>query len=575
MKTGFSPVPFGASVPVPAALAGGNSPVRFGARAIALQTPVVDSVDLNSDKYRDAGILPPESPILLVPGLFAPTRSINGARVYFRDFGHPLVKSMKVPFIASGQDLEKAAWWLSDMVDDIRIRIARLKLAEFREAIAVEPSGENYRPEQMDLIRRYFRLEDSPAGWQLAGAMFDIAQDFEDRLPKLKTPYLVDGPKTLSEARDYVLKDGGSVLKLAKNTLKATKTLTMGFYSWIGGVEISDPLTFLQHLYKPKPPQIKLSNLMAGYRKQLMALPLEGYDNAAREKIVNRLLDGLAPRVILMGHSMGGMTATKTLQLPLDPDHADGQSAGGDVGMVVAMGSPLNGVEEPPKALGFLNRKVAGSPAVDWLKYLIGDYFPGLVQVLRGSGVVQKVQTLGIPDDTTVISISTPDDSLVSTEGTRLPEDRHNMHNLDVSTKSAGLGKALFPQGGGFWQPFDYLAELAGDVSEEWRGLLQHCLHIGHSEEHWSERGEVTLQILSELGRPDLLGNILHPANYERLREHTLDLLIRRTRDIPERRERYQPLIPMLEAMTKDALPFADSVDKKAGILLKILKAGE
>lgn len=230
-------------------------------------------------------------------------------------------------------------------------------------------------------------------------------------------------------------------------------------------------------------PREKVSHLLSGQLKRLEGefaarLTERGMDVDKSRAAVRELVDTVAPKAIVVGHSAGGYVAyTLAVNPEVTPDEDPFTYDGGNgVGEVLVLSAPINsglpkpappGVadlpfynydstflrpfEELPPAqlvlanpiagfaydttkelmrgasrLGFMTAATLSTPLIHLMR-------PGNAQVEEGSSFFETyVQNREIPEGTSVIGVTSPLDNLSQEERSRLDTDQTNGHTISI-----------------------------------------------------------------------------------------------------------------------------------------------
>jgi hypothetical protein len=259
----------------------------------------------------------------------------------------------------------------------------------------------------------------------------------------------------------------------------------------------------------------RLSDVLLPFRRELEEIAVSFAprpSDLVLRKTVNRVMDMLAPRVITLGHSLGGIVNILALQ---QDRH--------DIAMAIGLGSPFHGVNVPPPAFNFIGR-----PVVKFLEPHLGKIVPAIPDITRGSAIIKAIQNNGIPIGTTAISVTTHGDALVPFRDALLPAHRFaNMHNWPVRQSDGSLSVMVSAS-------LQYLFSIPGgrqigkllDLSLLGRSINGHLSHVQDHEQKYSvHSGELTEQIIGELAGSHRLRRQLDPRNFEGHRENILRIL--------------------------------------------------
>lgn len=474
---------------------------------------------------RSTFIIPPGSLVVTVPGMFGPKASVEPLKEYLAGQGHE-AHSVLVPGIGTAQLMRHSTDWLSSKIDNLRTQAAQRNLrALMRQMKGQDPQA------QRDILRRHFGLDDSALATAVVDAVHHLLLDKDSR--------------------------------------------------FVRNVQHLNPEAGFGHML-PKAHYERLSKVLSEAQVQLFdalspAVHADGNAVARQElalvKIVNRVLDTLAPRVVLVGHSLGGVISAKTQMDDLD-----------DVALSISLGSPLNGTEEVPPSLRMLEKLVLPPfrPAYrKALRGLLGVYFPAIEQMNARSRSVKKLQQQDMPPDTSAVSVANPLDGLVTETNARHNEALPGRLNITVTPREAQVEGLLEEWHQALLKllslnPFLRLGHGLAKETEAYKGLSHHCGLVQHHETYWPCDGDMLRQVFDDPAHaPERIRRLLHPQNNEAVRERVLALMADRLDDHPELAAVYQPLRPDLEALTGQPLPFRNSVAERAEALLARLQPAD
>lgn len=311
-----------------------------------------------------------------------------------------------------------------------------------------------------------------------------------------------------------------------------------------------------------------------------LARELEPVLGAQAAKGAAELVESLAPRAILVGHSMGGFVA---YALAVNPQGLEGADAGAGVGTALILSSPIRDGLQSPQPPGLSNwpfelvdRHVLAPaealPPWSWVKdnpvlgpiYEFNKAFtkaamaaqtdmwtalslpfiyadkPGYRDVAEGSDFLARhMQGRPVPAGTSVVAITSPDDQVVE-EHRSLAPDSPNAHNLSVRVPITS-------------------EDLRRDPKRH-KGILAHRRMTAFPMEHQAEFREHFLL------NPRQVPRLLDPANHDGMRwscaAALLDEVSRDPRflDAPE----WKPALEALTALAREDMPFLDSPSQVA-----------
>ena len=490
-----------------------------------------------SDAPHRPSILPKNYLVEFVAGTFGPASSGRGLMGHLQseERVRRIVTRTNLGIMAA-QDLEESS---RRKLEDVQVTRA----VKFKHMIArvVDHLERSVRREQdrPHVIREIFSLDDSTLAQQIAKAMAEAR--FLERLS--------EASEAIPEARLAPL----------------TAARTARHFDWLEARFRKELASFL--------PDYEVDG--DGIRQPIT-------DDKAL-KIINRIFDGFAPRMILIGHSQGGLVALRAMQLGMRQVRVKDRrrflysprsgrvhrySA---VALAVGLGAPFDGIERSPS---FSDDGAGSELDESTLPALVRCLMPGVGQMLHGSRFLEALRGAFIPFDCSAISIANPRDGLVPLQGTRLPVgDFTNMHNLEVASTGrfdvADIAPEAFRPSLDRWPATTFRSFM--NEAERFDGLRQHCSFLVDLGENWDvEKGEIVRQIFAGESGESLFDEMMFEVNFEGLREQLMaNLLYRlRTSDQETRRE-LAWMTPRLRHMIEaERLPFHNSLDKRAAVAL-------
>jgi hypothetical protein len=244
------------------------------------------------------------------------------------------------------------------------------------------------------------------------------------------------------------------------------------------------------------------------------------------------------------------------------------------VALAIGLATPFDGLDKTPPEF---NWGLGGELDEEGLPEFIKRMMPGVGQMLHGSRFLTTLRDGFIPFDTSAISICNPKDGFVRPERTRLPVGNFvNMHNLevrstgrfDVAEMAPGYVKAAFD----FW-PASRLRELLND-DPRFEGLRQHCSFLFDLDLNWDvDKGEIMQQILAGEQGQGIFDEMMFEVNFDGLREQLMaNLLYRLRAQGGEQRKELAWLVPRLEDIRREELPFLSGLDRRAGLALNYIE---
>lgn len=304
-------------------------------------------------------------------------------------------------------------------------------------------------------------------------------------------------------------------------------------------------------------------------------------------KIINRIFDAFAPRMILIGHSQGGLVALRAMQLGMQQVRVKDKRrflhsprSGrvhrySPVALAIGLGAPFDGIERSPSLVeGQSGDALEHSTLPGYVK----RFLPGVGQMLHGSPFLETMRKAFIPFDCTAISIANPKDGLVPLEGTRLPVgDFKNMHNLEVRSTGrfdlADIAPELFRPALDLW-PMTRFRETFNEEAR-FEGLREHCSFLVDLGENWDvDQGEIVRKIFAGEQAEGLFDEMMYEVNFDGIREQLMaNLLYRLRTSDPEERRSLAWMAPRLrDMMEEEELPFLNSLDKRAALALMYIE---
>jgi len=304
-------------------------------------------------------------------------------------------------------------------------------------------------------------------------------------------------------------------------------------------------------------------------------------------KIINRVFDVVAPRMLLIGHSQGGLVALRAMQLGMRRVRVKGSRrflysprSGrvhrySPVALAIGLGTPFDGIDKIPREFGGGRAPgLDGAMLPNYVKLLM----PGVGQMIHGSAFLKELRGAFIPFDCQAISIANPKDGIVPLEKTRLPVgDFKNMHNLEVRSSGsfdvAEMTPRMFRSVVGCW-PTNRLRRLLND-DPGYVGLREHCSFLFDLGENWDvDKGEIVREIFAGEDGQGMFDEMMHDVNFDGFREQLMAKLLYQLRatGIDDRRN-LGWLVPRLTHMVQhEDLPFLNSVDKRAALALNYIE---
>lgn len=502
-----------------------------------------------------AGPIPPNSVVILVPGMFSPASSMQPLADYLKPKGHS-VHILESPYNIKADSAVASTDWLTHNIDRIRLAEASTHYVTLRTKLASIPAEE-----RLDYMRKALKLADNPLGQAAAksvlGLMFTKSSNY-------------------TEDTDFT-----RIIQTLRKSREAQ-----------GGV--------LPHETTRK----QLYSLTAIARKQLRQdlapaffKPANGADanaqNLAMEKTIDHVMDEMAPRVVLVGHSMGGFVSMLTLFEQMR-----------DTSMVIGLAAPgENGTHAIPMALATLKRlpislQQRGRQIVDWLG-------PAMKHMQEGSPETMKLKANHQPFNTTILAVGMPEDydGLVGERNFKMNDALPGRLNAVVTPRPANMVALVSQNLNSLHQlilkapPYSWVANLFGNSSDFFKGVAYHCGLLQYQNKYWQQDGDILRSIMeaprNAEGKPDYQkGKPDYPAavaqirraidlnNAESSRMHMLNVLLDNLKDAKQEQSAeayeqmltgYRPLCPDLKSITQEIQPLEGGVSSQAKALLDIL----
>jgi len=299
------------------------------------------------------------------------------------------------------------------------------------------------------------------------------------------------------------------------------------------------------------------------------------------EKTAAEIMDTIAPRAVLVGHSMGGFVAYTQALNPKEAlrDRNEFTYDGGNgVSTVITLSSPVaKGVSKPlpvglrDYAYNLIEKNILDPvetfPGMQfsminpffnaWYSYnkgLLKDMYgygmdmnasmmnpiiyamkPGYEQISEGSDFIKKyVHSKEVPPGITAVAFYNPDDGISEPENSVLDESLPNAHNVEVTVP----------------------------ITEE---DLKNPKHTKATEAHKKmslypyEHGETFKEKI--LRDPKYIVRILEPENYDGVRWQCMNTLMERLEKEPDLFEKpeFKPVLRKIKDLAEERLPFTDS----------------
>lgn len=504
------------------------------------------------------GPIPPQSLIILVPGMYSPAYSMRPLADFLKPRGHT-VHTLASPFNIRGGSALESTDWLTHNIDRIRLDEASKRYT----ALLDQMEANIPRAERVDFLCRKLGLTDTPLGKATAkaalGLMFKRDTGYETE---------TDFTRIILQLRQRRQESGG----------------------------VLPPETARKQLY----------SLSAIARKQLHRELLPSFMNtsgqstdhdAALEKTIDHVMDQIAPRVILVGHSMGGFVSMLTLFEQMN-----------DTAMVVGLSAPgENGTEAIPNCLGIF--RSLPQHLQEKGRNLVEKFAPGLAHMMNGSPETERLKANHQPFNTTLLAVGLPEnyDGLVSEKNFLLNDKLPGRINVIVSPQKATISGMVSDHLNTLnrWLRLNPLYAWSEDYlhqsSELIKGIAYHCGVLQSPPKYWEQDGDILRGIFEspknpqgkydyQLGQPDYAESItqirraINPHSYEAERVHFLNILEDHLNDArkeksPEDYKKllasYAPLQKDLQAIQQERQPLENGVAQKAENILTLFSEAE
>ena len=511
---------------------------RAAARAAS---PAADAAEAAEGQLLRPSILPKNFLVEFIAGTFGPASSGKGLTEHFESEENvrKVVTRTNIG-VMTAQDLEWSARRKLAEVNETRAIKFKHAIEFIEEHLESSTSREADRPH---VIRELLYLDDSPLAHHIAKRMAETR--FIERLAE-ESIRIPDRPvgrlRTEETARRFALIEGRFRTELA---------------SFVPESAVDEQ----------------------GEERKL------GDDKTL--KIINRIFDTFAPRMILIGHSQGGLVALRTLQMGmrrvrvkdarryLYSPRSGRVHRYSPVVLAIGLGAPFDGIDEsPPEFDGGVGGPLDDSTMPPWVRWAM----PGVSQMLHDSDFLKTMRGAFIPFDTSAISIATPGDGLVPIDRTRLPVgDFVNMHNLEVQSTGEFDVAYMTPQSVRKTMRYWPLSLLRRTLNEDPRfeGLRAHCSFLFDLDANWDvDHGEIVQQIFAGEAGEGMFDEMMYQVNFDGLREQLMANLLYKLRSADEAdRRRLGWLAPRLRVLAQhEALPFLNSIDKRASLALSYVE---
>ncbi len=451
-------------------------------------------------KINDA-LIPPKSLVIAVPGMWSSKSTITPFARYLKQEGHD-VYVFAIPHVKWAQRMNQGSKWLSNKIDDVRIVETQRKLFFIQSQLSKLEQND----QKITWIKEYFNLDNSKLANKLVEQIFDLLtnSNFVNKIQALRS-----NNDSYSKSTDE-----------------------------------------------------KLSSMLQYYKKTFASNINQDFDSDLfSKKVINQIFDVIAPRVVLVGHSLGGAVALQSLQRASEPKN----NYKDEIAMIVGLGSPFCGASVP-------SRYKLLSPILYSLFYTIHQLNPF-------SKTITTMQKTDLPVDTTVVSLANPRDGLVSVENSKLNCDGNVQ--IQLTPKEADMTSLMHDneyQGVVVkWlqsvrmSTYNKLSEMGWEAL---KGVRHHCgfLDPQYFDSYYSEQGEINNQIFKGPNFIQYLKSLLNRNNNEALQKQVLMKMIDTMGDKDVQANEYIKLIPELEKLVALPLPFNNSSNKLSQVILNELK---
>lgn len=509
------------------------------------------------------GPIPPASLVVLVPGMCSPAESMRSLWRYLNERGHS-AHILESPFNLRAGCTVASTNWLTHGID--RIRLAE---ASKRYMAMLTKMEEIPHEDRVEFLRKEFGLQSNELGVATAkaalGLMFTRKSDYRQES---------DFTRIVLRLRKLRQDMGGTLpSETAHKQLYQLTTITRN------------------QLHRELLPVFMASGrTKEDFEAQHMAL----------EKTIDHVVDRIAPRVVLVGHSMGGFVSMLTL---FEQMH--------DTAMVVGLSAPgENGTDPIPTGLNLLKKLPVALQQKG--REILESVAPGLRHMLGGSPEADKLKANHQPFNSTIFAVGMPGDydGLVGEQNFRMNDELPGRINVVVTPKLANIIEMASHPLHQLHQlvrtvnpVYSFISDFIVNSSDFLTGIAYHCGLTQYHKQYWAQDGDILRGVLeapkkserqekdikydySEHGKPDYdeanrqIRRLLDTANYEAERVHILSVLQDNLADARKEKpadeyaallKSYRPLSPMLKEMSRERQPLSGGVAEKAEQLLALL----
>jgi hypothetical protein len=498
------------------------------------------------------GPIPPKSLVILVPGMLSPAESMRSLGEYLKGKGHT-IHILESPYNIKAGSALASTDWLTHGIDRIRLDEASTRYVTLLEEMEKIP-----HEKRVEFLCEKLGLKRNPIGKATAqaalGLMFTRKSEYEDE---------TDFTRLIIRLRKIRQGMGGVLpAETARKQLFSLSTIARN------------------QLHKELLPVF-------------MRMPGNLDEHAtALEKTIDHVMDQIAPRVVLVGHSMGGFVSMLNL---FEQMH--------DTAMVVGLAAPgEKGTDPIPTGLGLF--KMLPNLLQQKGREFLESFGPGLAHMLQGSLETDKLKADHQPFNTTIFAVGMQGevDGLVGENNFRMNDSLPGRVNVLVTPREANVLEMVSSRLHQLhqlvrWNPLyawaeDYFWQSTALV----KGIAHHCGLVQFQEHYWPQSGDIVRGVLEapknpegkydyQQGKPDYeeavkqLRRLIAPFNYEAERLHFLNLLHDTLSDArvekpPDEYQKllraYAPLTSDLEVISMESQPMQKSVADKALELLML-----
>lgn len=555
-----------------------NRPLMPGLQSTRLLSRTIsrDVVRFNQMPHV-TGPIPPESLVLVVSGMASPLNAMNSLEQYLKAKGHQTLVMASPAYLLEG-NIQASTEWLTPSIDDFRMKESSKRYLKWVDELANLPPLS-----RVEFLRRKLQLDDSELGKATAQAVLNLMFN-NDKKSKYTALIQAYRDKTREGQQE------NSKSKLSRFSRKADevpdKKKTAEIH--LSQLERREALDSLNRIAREK---------LSEQLRPVFLQPAQNQAEQARQwnalqKTIDHVLDQIAPRVVIVGHSMGGFVGMLTLFAQRK-----------DISLVVGLSAPgEKGIDEIPKGTGFLRRlpEESQKKARAWLV----DKAPAINQMTAGSLETRKLEADHQPFNSTIVAVGMPEDSdgIVGERHFRMNDSLPGRINVLVTPLMANVlamnDEKLyrFHQRLGELSPvYKWISKTLMERSVLLRSIAYHSGLVQHQEQYWPRQGDMVRAILEapknrhgetdyQNGKPDYpaaiqqIRRVLHPHNSEAVRIHFLTLMEDHFRDARKNKSQgeyhnflmaYQPITYDLANIAREKQPIRNGVADMAQRLLR------